>query len=80
VNEVNSLFSTPRYGISAAARKVGCAENTLRKLEHRDILHPFRDSAGRRLYTDVDIVTARNYFARRDERSTADAEEVGACG
>jgi DNA-binding transcriptional MerR regulator len=58
---------TPLYGISAAARQVGCAENTLRKLELRDVLHPFRDSAGRRLYTDRDILTARNHFARRPE-------------
>jgi DNA-binding transcriptional MerR regulator len=57
--------NTPRFGISAAARQIGCAENTLRKLELRDVLHPFRDSAGRRLYTDSDIVIARNYFARR---------------
>ena len=58
--------NTPRYGISAAARQVGCAENTLRKLKLRDVLHPFRDSAGRRLYTDLDMLTARNHFARRD--------------
>ena len=57
----------PRYGISAAARQIGCAENTLRKLELRDVLHPFRDSAGRRLYTDLDILTARNHFARRQD-------------
>jgi DNA-binding transcriptional MerR regulator len=59
-------LKTPRYGISAAARKVGCAKNTLRKLELRDVLHPFRDSAGRRLYTDRDILTARDHFARRE--------------
>jgi hypothetical protein len=31
------------------------------------VLHPFMDSAGRRLYTDLDILTARNHFARRPE-------------
>jgi DNA-binding transcriptional MerR regulator len=61
----------PRYGISAAARRVGCAENTLRQLELRDVLHPFRDSAGRRLYTDLDILTARNHFARRQDGAAA---------
>ena len=53
----------PRYGISAAARRVGCAENTMRALD--DVLQPFRDSAGRRLYTDQNILAARQHLGRR---------------
>lgn len=55
---------TPRYGISAAARQVPCAEGTLRSLERREVIHPFRDSAGRRLFTDHDIQAARMHLGR----------------
>jgi DNA-binding transcriptional MerR regulator len=55
---------TARYGISAAARQVPCAEDTLRALERRDVIHPFRDSAGRRLFTAHDIAAARAHLGR----------------
>ena len=53
-----------KYGISAAARRVGCAEDTLRALERRGVIRPFRDSASRRLFTDHDITVARAHLGR----------------
>ena len=55
----------PPYGASGAARRVPCAEHTLREMDRRGIVCPIRDSAGRRLYSDADIVAARAYLARR---------------
>lgn len=49
-------------GISSAARKVPCAEGTLRGLDW--LLNPLRDSAGRRLYTEEKIAAARAYLKR----------------
>lgn len=51
-------------GISAAARQVPCAENTMRMLELRKVVHPIRDSAGRRLFGESDIRAARAYLQR----------------
>ena len=47
------------YGISAAARKAGIAEGTLRDYDRRGIVQPLRDAAGRRLFTDAQIQRAR---------------------
>lgn len=56
---------TPQ-GISGAARKVECAEGTLRGLDW--LLKPMRDSAGRRLYTAENIEAARQHLARAKNR------------
>jgi DNA-binding transcriptional MerR regulator len=56
-------------GISAAARLSGCAENTLRELERRGVVHPIRDSAGRRLFGNDDIAAARRHLGRQDQAS-----------
>jgi DNA-binding transcriptional MerR regulator len=58
-------METKSKGISAAAREVPCAENTLRELDRRGIVKPMRDSAGRRLFGDSDIRAARAYFQAR---------------
>jgi DNA-binding transcriptional MerR regulator len=57
-------------GISAAAGKVPCAEGTLRRLDRRGIIHPMRDSAGRRLFGENDIAAARDYLARARASAT----------
>ncbi len=54
-----------QYGISAAARAVPCAEMTLRNYEKRGVLHPMRDSAGRRLFSANDILLAQKYRAKQ---------------
>jgi DNA-binding transcriptional MerR regulator len=54
-------------GISAAAGKIPCAEGTLRRLDRRGIVHPIRDSAGRRLFGESDIIAAREYLASRPQ-------------
>jgi DNA-binding transcriptional MerR regulator len=43
-------------GISAAARAVGCGENQMRVLDRKGIVKPIRDSAGRRLFSQEDIL------------------------
>jgi DNA-binding transcriptional MerR regulator len=55
---------TKDKGISAAARAAECAEATLRELERRGVVHPIRDSAGRRLFDDNDIEAARRHLGR----------------
>ena len=52
------------HGISGAARRVGCAEDTLRALERRGLVRPLRDDAGRRLFTLADIEAARKHLGR----------------
>ena len=59
-----ATVQSAKYGISAAARQVPCAEDTLRSLERRKVIQPFRDSAGRRLFTEHDIAVARAYLGR----------------
>jgi hypothetical protein len=44
--------------ISAAARLVGRSASTLRAWERRGLLHPARDSAGRRLYRASQVMEA----------------------
>jgi DNA-binding transcriptional MerR regulator len=58
-------------GISAAARLSECAEATLRDYERRGIVHPIRDSAGRRLFGDDDIAAARRHLGRQSEPTAA---------
>jgi DNA-binding transcriptional MerR regulator len=50
--------------ISVAARAVGCAENTLRDLERRKIIHPTRDRLGRRVFSEADVAAARAHITR----------------
>jgi DNA-binding transcriptional MerR regulator len=52
-------------GISAAAQAVPCAENTLRVLDRKGIVKPIRDSAGRRLFGQEDILAAREHMRRQ---------------
>jgi hypothetical protein len=61
-------------GISQAAREVGCAEATLRRLEVRKIVHPVRDSGGRRLFGDDDVAAARAHLATVPGRTEARIE------
>jgi DNA-binding transcriptional MerR regulator len=56
------------YGISAAARKAGVAGVTLQDYDRRGIIHPQRDSAGQRLFTDTDIARVREYVPRNGKR------------
>ncbi|MCP5328575.1 MAG: MerR family DNA-binding transcriptional regulator [Sinobacteraceae bacterium] len=52
------------FGISAAARACGCAEDTLRRLDAQGIVSPVRDSGGRRLFSQADIEAARAHLTR----------------
>ncbi len=66
-----SEISSRYYGISAAAREVPCAEGTLRALDRRGVIHPIRDTAGRRIFSAADIKSARDYLGRSDGRTAA---------
>jgi len=52
------------FGISAAARACGCAEDTLRRLDAQKVVSPVRDSGGRRLFSQADIEAARAHLTR----------------
>jgi DNA-binding transcriptional MerR regulator len=67
----NEVATMQLHGISGAARKVPCAEGTLRSLERRQVIQPIRDSAGRRLFSEDDIKLARDYLGRTDGRDAA---------
>ena len=58
-------------GIAEAAQKVAaeggprCSEGALRRLERLGVVHPARDSWGRRLFGDDDVAAARRHLERR---------------
>lgn len=56
----NNLFT-----ISETARRVGVSESTLRTYDARGIVRPVRDSAGRRLFSESDVQSARQYRIKR---------------
>jgi hypothetical protein len=41
--------------IGAVVELSGLCANTIRRLEHRGLLHPARDWAGQRRFTDADV-------------------------
>jgi hypothetical protein len=43
------------YGISAAARLIGCCEESIRRLDRKKVVQIARDSAGRRILTLAQI-------------------------
>lgn len=47
------------YGISVAAELTGCAPETLRLYERKDLLTPARTDGGTRRYSDDDITRIR---------------------
>lgn len=48
--------------ISAAARQAGVHPDTIRSYCRLNLLHPQRDSAGRRLFSDQDVQRIREVF------------------
>lgn len=48
--------------ISAAARQAGVHPDTVRSYCRLSLLHPQRDSAGRRLFSDQDVQRIREVF------------------
>lgn len=61
------------YGISDAARRVGVAENTLRRYEADGFISPARTPTGQRIYFDQDIEKARAHLHRNQTRTQAEA-------
>ncbi len=56
-------MTTKRYRISAAARKAGIPECTLREYHKRGIIAPERDAKGR-LFSDADLRRAQQHRLR----------------
>lgn len=54
--------------IRSAAKAVGVSAQTLREYERVGLLRPERDSAGRRVFTPVDVAQARRVAADRAKR------------
>ncbi len=54
--------------IRSAAKAVGVSAQTLREYERAGLLRPERDSAGRRVFTPIDIEQARRVAADRSKR------------
>jgi len=73
MDTANSTPTAPehRFTISAAARDVGVAPDTLRDYERRGIVAPVRDSTGRRLFSVADIEAARAHRWSSDGKRAA---------
>lgn len=54
--------------IRTAAEQAGISPGTLRLYERLGLLKPARDSAGRRVFTAVDVAMARRVAAERGKR------------
>jgi DNA-binding transcriptional MerR regulator len=54
--------------IRDAAKQAGIAPGTLRNYERLGLIKPERDSAGRRVFTAVDVVQARRVAVERGKR------------
>jgi DNA-binding transcriptional MerR regulator len=60
---------TPLSTTVAVARAAGCSENWVRALADRGVVHPQRDSSGRRLFSAEDVAQIREYVAQRQRRA-----------
>jgi DNA-binding transcriptional MerR regulator len=47
------------YSVSEAAEILGCHEDTVRNYDRRGVIHPQRNSYGKRFLTDEDIQKIR---------------------
>lgn len=54
--------------IRAAAEQAGLSPGSLRTYERLGLIKPERDSAGRRVFTPVDVAQARRVAAERAKR------------
>ena len=54
--------------IRAAAEQAGVSPGTLRAYDRLGLISPARDSAGRRVFTDIDVAQARRVAAERAKR------------
>ncbi len=65
------MNTTELIGVSAAARLLGVAEGTIRRLSDRGIVCAARDSAGRRQLTREQIEALRAHLAGRGLKHAA---------
>ena len=63
--------------IKKAAEEVGVTPGTLRDYERQGLISPARDTAGRRLYTEVDVAEARKVAAQRLKNRGSGLRHVG---
>ena len=55
------------FTLSAAARALGIPEGTLRRFTDEGLIPDHRDSANRRVFTRLEIETAREVVAERQQ-------------
>ena len=59
----------PTYYLTSAAAKLALVSpQTVRDYCRRGLLEPIRDSAGRRLFTDIDVRRIRQIFLNNKQR------------
>ena len=63
--------STPHFTISEVARRVGYSADTLRDLEERGVVRPFRTGSRLRLYSLEDLTALEVYRAGKSARAAA---------
>ena len=62
--------------IGEAAHQVGISPTTLKRLEHRGLIHPQKDRNGQRRYTEDDIATIRALYYPLAPAATAAAPDA----
>jgi DNA-binding transcriptional MerR regulator len=60
-----------QFTISSAAPRVPCPESYMRLAERLGVITPFKDSTGRRLYSETDIEAVRAHRAAKRAGRTA---------
>lgn len=63
--------NTPHVTISEVSRRVGYSVDTLRDLEERGVVRPFRTSSRLRLYSLADVAALECYRAGESARAAA---------
>ena len=51
--------SPPALTVGAVARRLGCAESTVRRMADEGLLPSIRDTAGRRLFSEAAVTRAQ---------------------
>ncbi len=64
--------------IRTAAQQAGLTPGTLREYERLGLIRPARDSAGRRVFTAVDVAQAKRVAAERAKHKGFGSREVPA--
>lgn len=56
--------------IASAAREAGVCVDTIRNYHQQRLIHPIRDSAGRRLFTSTDVEQIKRIYSENVAKRT----------